>query len=67
MTGEKINYVEYVEGFTPFTCPRFIVKYDENEVTKTRYIVMPTKLMPGTEEAVNGIKNELEEKDVQVI
>lgn len=64
---DNISYVEYVEGMTPLTCPRFIVKYDKEDVEKTRYVVMPTKYMPGVKDDIESIKNNFEENNVRII
>jgi|GEM_PF-1754068 len=64
---DDIDYVEYVEGLNPLTCPRFILNYSKDNEKKTRYIVMPTKYMPGVKEDVEGIKKEFEDRDIRLV
>jgi len=64
---KSINYVEYVEGIDYLTCPRFLIKYSKNDEEKTRYVVMPSNFMPETEENIEEIKQEFEDRDIQIL
>ena len=67
-TDRKIRYdsidsVKFVEGRKWFTCPRFIIRYGEEN---KRYITMHSHLIPGVEDRVEKIKKGFQDKEVEV-
>jgi hypothetical protein len=63
---EDVQSVKFNKGIRWLTCPRFIVNYEEDGEEKKRYVVMPTHLLPGVEEDIDGLKAEFEDLGVEV-
>lgn len=63
--NDDLESVKFVEGRRWLTCPRFILDYSEDGKGKKRYVIMPTHLIPGVEEDIEGIKEKFEEMDVE--
>jgi hypothetical protein len=62
---ENLDSVNFVKGRRWITCPRFILNYSEDGKEKKRYVIMPTRLIPGVDEDIQGIKEKFEEMDVE--
>lgn len=63
---DDIKSVKLVEGMKPFTCPRFIIKFEKNDNERTRYVTMPVEYMPSVERDVAEIKKRFKDKNIDV-
>ena len=62
----QIHEVKFNPGMKWVTCPRFIVRYVEDGEERKRYVIMPTHLIPGVDEDIESIKENFEDRDVEV-
>ncbi len=66
ISWDQIQEVEFNPGMKWVTCPRFIVKYRENDEEKRRYVIMPAHLIPGVEADIEKIKENFQDRDIEV-